>query len=63
MDYKLISWNAHGHNSPQKQKIVLHWLKKQKCNVICLQETHVKNVDYIFLLNKQLGEEFYSLAK
>lgn len=58
MEYKLISWNVNGQNSPQKRKIIFHWLKKQKANIVCMQETHIWKKDYKFLLNKFLGEEF-----
>lgn len=60
---KAISWNVNGMNSAQKRKHIFHWLLKQKCNIIALQETHIKKTDVKYLLNKRIGEEFYSLAE
>lgn len=54
---KIISWNVNGLNSARKRRQVMHWLAKQNCNVISLQETHVKNADVKCIIS----EEFYSL--
>lgn len=62
---KILSWNINGLNSPNKRKVVIHFhlLKKQRCNVIFLQKMHVKKTDCKYLMNKDLGSDFYSLAK
>lgn len=52
---KLISWNINGLNSARKRQHV-----KQKCNIICLQEAHIKKTDCKYIVNKRLGEEYYS---
>lgn len=57
-----ISWNVNGMNSKRKRKHIFHWLVKQNANLICLQETHIKQSDIKYILNKTLGEEFYSFA-
>lgn len=59
---KIISWNINGLNSPNKCKIIYHWLKKQK-EIICLQEMHLKNKDKKSLENHVLGDEFHSLVE
>lgn len=58
---KLISLNVNGLNSARKRRHVFHWLNKQNCNVICIQEAHIKMGEEKFLVNKHLGEEFCSL--
>lgn len=58
---KAISWHVNGLNSAGKRKQVFNWLKKQKGNLIGIQETHIKNKDNKYLKNKYIGEEFYSL--
>lgn len=39
-----------------------HWLKKQKRNIMCLQEVHIREQDLKYLKHKELGEEFISLT-
>lgn len=59
---KILSWNVNGLKAPRKQKTIFHWIKKQKCDVVCLQEIHVKKEDSRLLVNKGLRSEFYSLS-
>lgn len=63
MTLKVLSWNVNDLNSPRKHEVIFHWLKKQRCDIICLQETHVKKTDCKYLTNKSLGSDFYSLSK
>lgn len=58
---KLISWNVNGLNLARKRRHIFHWLNKQNCNVICIQEAHIKRGEEKFLVNKYLGEKFHSL--
>lgn len=39
-----------------------HWLKKQKADILCLQEVHIRNKDKRFLENRLLGLDFHSLS-
>lgn len=48
-------WNVNSLNSPNERKPVAHWLKKQKVDVLCLQEVHVRKKDQKLLENKKLG--------
>lgn len=57
----IISWNVNGMNSAQKRKHIFHWLGKKNCSVVALQESHIKKSDIKYLINKRLGEEFFSL--
>lgn len=63
MALKILNWNVNGLNSPPKRKKVFHWIEKQKCEVVTLQEVHIKAAHSKFLLNKQLVIQFSSLAK
>lgn len=49
---KILSWNVNGMNAAGKRKRIFHWLHKPNANVICLQETHIKNIDKKYLINK-----------
>lgn len=57
---KLISWNVNGLNSARKITCI-SLVKKQNCDVICLQAAHIKKAEEKFIVNKHLGEGFFSL--
>lgn len=59
---EVISWNINGINLAKKRKHIFHWLGKQNCNVVALQETHIKKSDIKYIVNKRLGEKFCSLT-
>lgn len=60
---KILLWNMNGLNSPKKWKQIYHWIKKQKRDVIGLQETHIKKTETKYIINNSLGEEFHSLIE
>lgn len=62
MNGEILTWNVNGMNSPNKRKIITHWLKKQKAEVICLQKVHIRKSDEKYLINRKLGTEFTSLS-
>ena len=39
LDFKMLSFNARGIRFPEKRQALLIWLKKQKVDLIFLQET------------------------
>lgn len=57
---KILSWNVKGLNSPQKRKKVFLFIEKNKTDVICLQESRIKNKDIRLIKNKKLGKEYIS---
>lgn len=57
---KILSWNINGINGQRKRNIAFNWLKKQNCDVYCLQETHIANKHHKYLTNLNLGQLFYS---
>lgn len=59
---KIVTWNVNGLNAAGKRKRVFSWLKKQRCNLIAIQETHIKYSDKKYIVNRSLGEEFYSMT-
>lgn len=61
MGNKIVNWNVHGLNSQKKRNIIFNWIKNQKCNICCLQETHIRDKDRRLLIKKNIGEEFCSL--
>lgn len=57
---KIVLWNVNGLNEPKKRNIIFNWLKKQKSDILCLQETHITHKHQKYLKNSFLGEEFIS---
>lgn len=51
-----------GLNSPKKRNRIFHYLKKKKLkqDVICLQKTHIRNVNIKYLIRRSLGEELFA---
>ena len=39
-EIKIISANCQGLHDFKKRKDVLHFYRQQKCNILCLQDTH-----------------------
>lgn len=61
METKFLTWNVNRLNSPQKRKVFC-LLNKQKLNVTCLQEVHIKQKDNKY--NKiKIRFGIFSLAK
>lgn len=51
--FMLFSWN-----SPQNHKKTFQFLQKQKCDIICLQETLFRSKDSRFLIQPKIGSTF-----
>lgn len=56
---KFVSININGLNSAQKRGKTFNQLRKLKADIICLQETHIREKDAHLLSNKNLGIHFY----
>lgn len=55
---KILSWNVNSLNSPQKRRKTSLFLEKQKYDLICLQEMHIKSKDQRLLIKLKLGTLF-----
>lgn len=60
---KILSWNVNGMNSSYKRRTVFHFLQKQKCEIICLQESHIKQGEEKYIENGKLGKSYISANK
>uniref|UniRef100_A0A2D4J5X9 exodeoxyribonuclease III n=1 Tax=Micrurus lemniscatus lemniscatus TaxID=129467 RepID=A0A2D4J5X9_MICLE len=60
---KILSVNINGLTSPAKRNQTLKKLTKQKMDIICLQEVHVRAQDERFLQYKKLGKLYTALAE
>ena len=44
MKIKVLSWNVRGTNDVAKRKVIKAFIKMQRVDVVCLQETKFKEV-------------------
>ena len=44
MKIKILSWNVRGANDVTKRKVIKAFIKMQRVDVVCLQETKFKEV-------------------
>ena len=44
MKIKILSWNVRGVNDVNKRKVIKAFIKMQRVDVVCLQETKFKEV-------------------
>ena len=44
MKLKILSWNVRGANDGAKRKVIKSFIKMQRVDVVCLQETKLKDV-------------------
>ena len=41
---KNLSWNVRGVNNPEKRKVIKQFIRDQRVDLVCLQETKVQNM-------------------
>ena len=44
MKIKILSWNVRGVNNPEKRKVFKQFIRDQRVDLVCLQETKVQNM-------------------
>uniref|UniRef100_A0A3P9KVD9 Endonuclease/exonuclease/phosphatase domain-containing protein n=1 Tax=Oryzias latipes TaxID=8090 RepID=A0A3P9KVD9_ORYLA len=59
-DLKVISLNVKGINHVIKRQKILSFLRKEKCQVAMLQETHLSDTEHVKLRRSWVGQVFYS---
>ena len=42
MNLKLMSWNVRGANDSNKRKLIKSFVRKQKVDLLCIQETKIQ---------------------
>lgn len=56
--FSVFSVNINGLNSPKKRSKCFSYLKQQRADITCIQESHVKQKDSRLLENSRLGKLF-----
>lgn len=59
-DVKIITLNVKGVNNVVKRQKLLSFLKKEKCQLAYLQETHLSDLEHLKLQRSWVGQVFYS---
>ena len=55
MKIKILSWNVRGANDVNKRKVIKAFIKLQRVDVVCLQETKFKEVSTGLIRSLGLG--------
>ena len=58
MKIKILSWNVRGVNNPEKRKVIKQFIRDQRVDLVCLQETKVQNMT--LRMAQSLGERRFS---
>lgn len=58
--FSIVSVNVNGLNAQNKRGRIFKQLEKLKANVLCLQETHLKECDNKYLKYKKTRKTFLS---
>ena len=43
MKLKLLSWNVRGENNLDKRKIISNFVRSQRIDLVCIQETKIQD--------------------
>ena len=44
MKLKLFSWNVRGANNPNKKNVIRNFIRSQRVDLVCLQETKLQEM-------------------
>ena len=44
MKLKLLSWNVRGANNPNKRNVIRNFIRSQRVDLVCLQETKLQKL-------------------
>ena len=55
MKIKILSWNMRGANDVEKRKMTKAFLKTQRADLVCLQETKLKGITRGLLRSLSVG--------
>ena len=58
MKIKILSWNVRGVNNLEKRKVIKQFIRDQRVDLVCLQETKVQNMN--LRMARSLGARRFS---
>ena len=58
MKLKLFSWNVRGVNNPNKRNAVRNFIRSQRVDLVCLQETKIQEMFVAYACSFGVGRFF-----
>ena len=58
MKVKIISWNVRGVNDPDRRKIIRNFIRNQRVDLVCLQETKIQEMSTAVARSLGVGRIF-----
>ena len=55
MKLKLLSWNVRGANNPNKRNIIRNFIRSQRVDLVCLQETKIQELSSVVARSLGVG--------
>ena len=55
MKLKILSWNVRGANAVAKRKVIKAFIKMQRVDIVCLQETKISKVSKGLIRSSGVG--------
>ena len=55
MKVKILSWNVRGVNDPDKRKVIKNFIRTQRVDLVCLQETKVQEINKVLAYSLGVG--------
>ena len=55
MKLKLFSWNVRGVNNPNKRTVIRNFIRSQRVDLVCLQETKIQELSPVIACSLGVG--------
>ena len=55
MKIKILSWNVRGVNDPEKRRVIKSFLRSNRADLVCLQETKVQQMNNVMTRSIWVG--------
>ena len=55
MKVKIMTWNVRGVNDPDRRKIIRNFIRYQRVDLVCLQETKIQEMTAIVACSLGVG--------
>ena len=59
MKVKILSWNVWGVNDPGRRKIIRNFIRYQRMDLVCLQETKIQEMTVVVARSLGVGRRYY----
>ena len=55
MKVKIMTWNVRGVNDPDRRKIIRNFIRYQRVDLVCLQETKIQEMSAVVACSLGVG--------